>query len=747
MKALLTTIGGCLTILFAVASSSAGVVTTGLDWAPGSLRSVIASAAPGEIIAFDSSLAGQFVSIRTNQISLDRNITIDASALSVPAVITGYATNTEDYCLFRIQPGVTVRFSSLNLDSSQSSIVLNGGNLIVSNCAFTNSNSYRRHGGIRNETNASVTINDSSFSRLTFAILDSGGSIQISNTDFSQIGADGAYMNGVISSSGGSVALTHCTFSSNSALLTVNDGSLSIAASAISSIGIQITGGAGAISDCTFQGSETQSSSIFNNGSLTVANCQFNGNYYPSGILYNSAILVVTNCSFVGNSAYRGAAIYNYGNLAVQKTAFSANKVLDYGGAIFNEGGSARLIDCQFFGNGGSGGAICNKAELAAESCLFNANMAVTSHSIRTYGGAIWTEAGNLTLTACKLQGNNAIRGGAIYKPSGTMTLNRCEISGNSADAPGGGFGAPTTPTSGGGIDNYRGDLTINNSTIANNIVGPYLIPAGFPQPGFPPTYVSVSGIGGGIAVGEGSVTVSGTTFASNSGGGLVQSGGSGPMAVVNSTFLSNVVTGKGAGISSSGILKVEHCTLVGNTANSQAGGIFVGSIATINNSIIANNIGGADANVVGSFTASINLIGGDPKLSALGNYGGPTQTLIPLVGSPAIDAGATTTLQYDQRGLPRVINSVPDIGAVEVNLTGFTGELPNYILTTLMASGALELRFRFAPAKVYATDDLTLPFASWTLLGAAKETPPGSGIYRFEDTEAKPHRFFRMGD
>ena len=45
------------------------------------------------------------------------------------------------------------------------------------------------------------------------------------------------------------------------------------------------------------------------------------------------------------------------------------------------------------------------------------------------------------------------------------------------------------------------------------------------------------------------------------------------------------------------------------------------------------------------------------PMLAPLGNYGGPTQTMPPLPGSPAIDAGsdsATNLFATDQRGHAR---------------------------------------------------------------------------------------------
>jgi hypothetical protein len=61
-----------------------------------------------------------------------------------------------------------------------------------------------------------------------------------------------------------------------------------------------------------------------------------------------------------------------------------------------------------------------------------------------------------------------------------------------------------------------------------------------------------------------------------------------------------------------------------------------------------------------------VNLTSGDPKLAPLGNYGGPTQTMPLLPGSPARDAATVLSpaLTSDQRGLPIV--GLPDIGAYE---------------------------------------------------------------------------------
>src|SRR5205085_9454770 len=68
------------------------------------------------------------------------------------------------------------------------------------------------------------------------------------------------------------------------------------------------------------------------------------------------------------------------------------------------------------------------------------------------------------------------------------------------------------------------------------------------------------------------------------------------------------------------------------------------------------------------------------PKLEPLQNNGGPTDTMIPLYGSPALDLGANFGLTIDQRGSLRPVDTVfanssggdgSDIGAVEMNLLG----------------------------------------------------------------------------
>jgi hypothetical protein len=84
----------------------------------------------------------------------------------------------------------------------------------------------------------------------------------------------------------------------------------------------------------------------------------------------------------------------------------------------------------------------------------------------------------------------------------------------------------------------------------------------------------------------------------------------------------------------------------------------------------VAGNTAPYSNNIFGSVNLTgTNLTSGNPLLAALGNYGGPTLTMLPLPGSPAIGAGSDTVTNMfatDQRGFPRLSGAHVDIGADE---------------------------------------------------------------------------------
>jgi hypothetical protein len=170
-----------------------------------------------------------------------------------------------------------------------------------------------------------------------------------------------------------------------------------------------------------------------------------------------------------------------------------------------------------------------------------------------------------------------------------------------------------------------------------------------------------------------------------DSGGGLYNRG---TATLTDCTISASSASARAGGLFNDGTLTLNNCTLFGNSAaalvndgtasltnctisaNSGGGLVNDAGTTTLTNTIVAGQTSGADVTGAIAPASSHNLIGGNPLLATLGNYGGPTQTMPLLPGSPGIDAGTSVgASSTDQRGFSRV-GSV-DIGAFESS--GFT--------------------------------------------------------------------------
>jgi hypothetical protein len=149
-----------------------------------------------------------------------------------------------------------------------------------------------------------------------------------------------------------------------------------------------------------------------------------------------------------------------------------------------------------------------------------------------------------------------------------------------------------------------------------------------------------------------------------------------------------------GGGISNAGALLVSQSTLSGNNAMFGGGIDNYGTISVIDSAImnewqggkvtLKNTIVTGSRNCYGAITdgggnlsypdTSCPGIDADPLLGPLQDNGGPTWTMEPGPGSPAIDAGnaaacaAPPVDNLDQRGVVRPVGPRCDMGAVEVN-------------------------------------------------------------------------------
>jgi hypothetical protein len=292
-----------------------------------------------------------------------------------------------------------------------------------------------------------------------------------------------------------------------------------------------------------------------------------------------------------------GGGIYNAGTLTVSNTTISSNSSAYGGDGIYNANttGILTVSGCTISGNslaGSDGGGIYNDG--FATASISNTTI---SGNFADLGGGIWND-GALTVNNVIFSGNSAtIEGGGIENDSGNVTVTNTTFANNSVNP-------QYYGNSGGAIDNLD-TLTITNSTFFGNSAN----------------------IGGGLWNAN-VATVSNCTFSGNSAAGPRNSGGGinySPASFTTLTLVNNI--------------------LAGNTATTNpdldGGGGFVGG---------SNNLIGDPAGLAGTGIsdgdAQGDIVGHDPLLAAPGYYGGSTQTMALLPGSPAIAAGgADTTL------------------------------------------------------------------------------------------------------
>ena len=273
--------------------------------------------------------------------------------------------------------------------------------------------------------------------------------------------------------------------------------------------------------------------------------------------------------------------------------------------------------------------------------------------------GGVTASISGLTITGGS--GGNDSGGGLENK--GTLSLTDCTVSGNSAGS------------GGGGMANY-GTATLANCTVSGNSTSrPYLFGGGLWNTG---TATLTD------------CTVSGNSAENGSGGGLENLNSAAPataaMTLINCTVSGNSAKQGGGVDNLQGTVTLTNCTVSGNSGTPYGvGGLNNnGGTAALTNTIVAGNSNG---DISGSYSGSNNLIGGNPLLSPLGDYGGPTPTMALLPGSPAIGKGiradypgTTTPITTDQRGL-ELDSPTPDIGAFQTN--------PLVVNTTIDGTGS----------------------------------------------------------
>ena len=253
----------------------------------------------------------------------------------------------------------------------------------------------------------------------------------------------------------------------------------------------------------------------------------------------------------------------------------------------------------------------------ASGNTLFRAS---TNPLYRLLGinGAVTVTLNNLTF-----QGGNSgnTSGGGILNVGGTLTLNNCVLDGNTA---GGAVNA-----NGAGIE-HSGILMVNNSTFKNNNGGTF-------------------GSGGAVNMESGTATFTNCTMHSNrsgNNGGAIFANNTSTLNLINCTIINNIAN-RNDGFSSGGvyyhqgILNMTNTILANNTHS--ASGTFNSDL----NSLRPTYVGTNNQNIVefcngfnASFCPSVTFFSNaDPNLGALSQCG-LQDVFRPNTGSAAINGG-----------------------------------------------------------------------------------------------------------
>ncbi|MDB4265415.1 right-handed parallel beta-helix repeat-containing protein, partial [bacterium] len=374
------------------------------------------------------------------------------------------------------------------------------------------------------------------------------------------------------------------------------------------------------------------------------------------------------------------------------------------------------------------GGNISNRENLTLLNCRITDGILLAADPVispgdgqlrilDSFGGGIYSTGGSLEMTACDISDNRTVgsvaQGAGIALVDTSASLSGCTVSRNRTSGRG---------ADGGGIHNEDSELAITASVISDNHTAGNNADGGgiscrrnFAFGFFAMTDCAIlnnstqgnNASGGGLFNVDGMVSMTRSTIAGNSTAGTDSNGGGIldiPSSSGSNTYVRCTVTGnsamqaQGGGFArlggSSTEIQFSHCTIVENIAPAgSGGGIFVfgsgANFTTLTATIVRDNSGGdlvfnftnpfipGVGNLVGTgngaaeFGAQINT---EPILLApLANYGGPTETMPPLPGSPAIDALDVVESDLDQRGFGLV--GAPDIGAVEFQGESITEE------------------------------------------------------------------------
>lgn len=356
------------------------------------------------------------------------------------------------------------------------------------------------------------------------------------------------------------------------------------------------------------------------------------------------------------------------------------------GGA--DSGGTITLIDSEVgessagFGGGLSATLVVLEHSIVRDSRADGSGGGIDAEYIHVGGASqILRNRSGCIQYAC-------FEGGGLAASDVARVTGGSVVAGNQTSGTGGGVSAATVVirastvrdnrASGGGAGVAGHTVTVTDSTVADNVLGPSPAAAG---------HARGAGILGGERVIVTDSTVSGNRAEAGTRAGGIRSEHA--LDLTNSTVSGNVaVEGPGAGVSTKGIIWLDHATIVRNRGAAGSQLNTRGSVYSFN-SLIGRGDGvpacrvlgpmsshytfvqrgpGAAACKVGSGTGDVVGVGG-LGLGPLADNGGSTQTHLPTGSALSVIPNvACNSEPVDQRGQPRPRGGHCEAGSVEID-------------------------------------------------------------------------------
>lgn len=565
----------------------------------GSLRGEIAAAQSGDTIQFSSSLVGKTINLTAGELLINKSLGIvGLTASGAPATTINAGGNSRVFDIEGGKAGVNVTLQNLTIEGGAAN---KGAGLFI------------------DDKTGTVTLNNLDIANNhAAAAVGANAPDPGTNTPAAVGGTGQSGLGGGVYFAGGSA------------------GSLVISSSILqSNSAIGGKGGQGGFGGLDFSGSG--SGTGFGGQGGTGGSAEGGGLYVLGGSLQLSNDTIANNSVLGGQGGLGGAG----GVTASNRNALGGEGGTGgfaEGGGIYLSGSSAQLSGVVLRsntargGNGGSGGPGGHVEPSAPATRVFGGSGGAAA------GGGVFASGGSLHVSTGTIQ-NNAVTGGSNPLDSGSS-------------------GSITGGRSlGGGLYVSNGSLLISSSTLAGNVAK-----------GGAATFNPGSAAGGAVSITGGQAQLLNDTLAFNStlsgsaaknsgvapfsGGGAVDHG-LGDLRLINDTIVKNsalsghfangTLYGAFGGAvyttgGTAGRLEMANTILAFNTAAnpSNTGQEISGPIHSSSHDLIDN-----DSDPSG-FTPGVgDLIGVTPNLAPLGNYGGRTQTMPLLSGSPGIDAGA----------------------------------------------------------------------------------------------------------